>query len=167
MVSVRPFIGQHIRPDFVRRVPAPAFDSMSGPERTEYLATHPESYTLVTRSPGDGGPNDAASTQELIDMGGAALQRIVESGAFEEVDHPALFLYRLGVDDHSQIGIVSLVAVQDTVLAALLVIDDDLQGQAGAARPTGIRRRAPIAHHVPRIAGGHPPPPVKSLLRDE
>lgn len=161
MVSVRPFIGQHIRPDFVRRVPAPAFDSMSGPERTEYLATHPESYTLVTRSPGDGGPNDAASTQELIDMGGAALQRIVESGAFEEVDHPALFLYRLGVDDHSQIGIVSLVAVQDY-----------LDGHVKRHEQVNVGRAGHLSRHFEQLGAQSSPialgyrsePGIRSLL---
>ena len=163
MVSVRPFVGQHIRPDFVRRVPAPAFDSMSGAERTEYLATHPESYTLVTRSPGDGGPNDHASTQELIDMGGEALQRIVDSGPFQEVDRPAMFLYRLATDDHAQIGIVSLIAVQDY-----------LDGRVKRHEQVNVGRAGHLSQHFEQLGAQSSPialgyradPPIRSLLDD-
>ena len=41
--------------------------------------------------------------------------------------------------------------MQDVVLAAFLVVDDELHGDARAARPVGVRRRAPVADHVARI----------------
>ena len=41
--------------------------------------------------------------------------------------------------------------MQDVVLAALLVVDDELYGDARAVRPIGERRRAPVADHVARI----------------
>ncbi len=113
MVRFVPFRGSYIKPDFVRRVPAPAFDSMSGAERAEYLRTHPESYTLVTRSPGDGGIEDTASPQRLIELGAEALQRITDADAFIDHDREAFFLYRLTRGDHSQLGVVGLVATAD------------------------------------------------------
>ena len=75
MVAFIPFRGSVIRPEFVRRVPAPAFDSMSRAERRIYLETHPESYSLVTRSPGDGGPQDDQDYAGLIELGKEALER--------------------------------------------------------------------------------------------
>jgi uncharacterized protein (DUF1015 family) len=163
MVGIRPFIGQHIRPDFVRRVPAPAFDSMSGEERRTYLETHPESYTLVTRSPGDGGPEHDADTQRLIDLGGEALQRIVDAGAFEEVDRPALFLYRLSTGDHSQLGIVSLVAVQDY-----------LEGRVKRHEQVNLGRAGHLSQHFEQLGAQSSPialgyrsdPAIRSLLDD-
>lgn len=113
MVGFSPFHGSLVRPEFVRRVPAPAYDSMSVIERRRYLETHPESYTLVTRSPGDGGPEDDASTERLIELGGEALQRILESDAFAEVDGEVYFLYRLTLHDHVQLGIVGVVETDD------------------------------------------------------
>lgn len=113
MVGFHPFHGHLIRPEFVRRVPAPAFDSMSVAERTEYLKTHPESYTLVTRSPGDGGPDDAADSNRLHDMGAAALDRILAENAFAEIDGEVFFLYRLSEAGHDQLGVVGLVDVED------------------------------------------------------
>ncbi len=113
MVGFVPFVGSYIKPDFVRRVPAPAFDSMSGTERATYLATHPESYTLVTRSPGDGGPEDDATPARLLELGAEALDRIMTADAFVDLDREAFFLYRLARDGHSQIGIVGLIETAD------------------------------------------------------
>ncbi len=113
MVTFAAFGGSYVRPDFVRRVPAPAFDSMSGAERTRYLETHPESYTLVTRSPGDGGPEDDATPERLIELGGEALQRIFASDAFIDVGREAFFLYRLTLNDHVQLGIVGVIETGD------------------------------------------------------
>src|SRR3546814_17684080 len=47
------------------------------------------------------------------------------------------------------------VAVENAVLAAFLVIDDELHGDAGAAGPVGIRRRFAIAGEVARVVAGH------------
>ena len=45
--------------------------------------------------------------------------------------------------------------MQDVVLAALLVVDDELQRDPRAARPIGERRRAAVADHVARIGFSH------------
>ena len=113
MVSFRPFRGSHVAADAVRQVPAPAFDSMSTTERTDYLSTHPLSYALVTRSPGDGGPSDSADGESLIRAGADALQRILKTEAFVARDEDAFFLYRLSTGTHSQTGVVGLVDVAD------------------------------------------------------
>ncbi len=113
MAGFHPFIGSFIRAEFVRRVPAPAFDSMNQADRRAYLETHPESYTLVTRSPGDGGPDDDASPDQLIELGAEAFDRISQLGAFEDLNSPAFFLYRLTYGDLRQTGVVGLVETAD------------------------------------------------------
>lgn len=113
MVGFSPFHCELIKPEFVRRVPAPAFDSMSAAERITYLAGHPESFSLVTRSPGDGGPEDDASPERLVELAAEALTRIVDAGAFAAVDGAVLFLYELRYERHVQLGLVGLVDVAD------------------------------------------------------
>ena len=54
-------------------------------------------------------------------------------------------------DDFRQEGFRCCVAVQDVVLAAFLVIDDELHRHARVAGPVGEWRRAPIADHIARI----------------
>ena len=72
--------------------------------------------------------------------------------------HVALARPGRGADDLGQEGLGGGVAVQDVVLAAFLVVDDELQGHARAARPVRERRIAAIADHVARIGLGHATP---------
>ena len=82
-----------------------------------------------------------------------------------EADARAVFVDQLHVDvalarpgrradDLGQEGLRGGVAVQDVVLAAFLVVDDELHRDARAARPIGGRRVAAIADHVARIGLG-------------
>ena len=59
-----------------------------------------------------------------------------------------------GADDLRQERLRGGVAVQDVVLAALLVVDDELHRDARLVRPVGEGRRAPVADHVARIGFG-------------
>jgi len=58
---------------------------------------------------------------------------------------------RRGADDLGQERLGRGVAVQDVVLAALLVVDDELDGDARASGPVGERGSPPVADHVARI----------------
>jgi hypothetical protein len=49
--------------------------------------------------------------------------------------------------------LVAAVAGGDRVLGALLVVDDDVHGDARAARPTDDGRRRPVPHEVAPRAG--------------
>lgn len=113
MVGFSPFTGAVIRSEFTRRVPAPAADSMSRSQRAQYLADHPDSYMLVTRSPNDGGPEEEGTLDRLIELGAVALERIVAAGAFDQREKPGFFLYRLKRGDLVQVGIVGLVDTVD------------------------------------------------------
>ena len=64
------------------------------------------------------------------------------------VPHPR---QRLGPDDLGQEGFGGGVAMENVVLAAFLVIDDELQGEPRFARPLRVRGQRPVAAHVPRI----------------
>jgi hypothetical protein len=65
---------------------------------------------------------------------------------------------RRGADDLGQERLRGGVAMQDVVLAAFLVIDDELDRDAGIVRPARMRDVAAIADHVAGIAvGGHGP----------
>ncbi len=77
--------------------------------------------------------------------------------------HPrAVFVDRLHVDvalarpwrrsdDLREEGLRGGVAMQDVVLAAFLVVDDELHGDARAARPICGGRVAPVTDHVARV----------------
>src|SRR5688572_12785138 len=62
--------------------------------------------------------------------------------------HVALARPGLGADDLGEKGFRCSIAVEDIVLAALLVIDDELHGDIGALRPVRIGSGAAIALEI-------------------
>src|SRR5690606_17308818 len=69
-----------------------------------------------------------------------------------------------GADDLGEEGLGGLIAVEDAVLAALLVVDDELHRDPGAVRPARIGRRRAIAMHVAGISVHGPPPQHRASL---
>src|SRR5690606_10550879 len=57
-----------------------------------------------------------------------------------------------GADDGGEEGLGGGVAVEDVVLAALFVIEDDLHGDIGATGPLRIGGRAAVAEHVAGVS---------------
>ena len=88
----------------------------------------------------------AEQPQESPDAGPRAV--LVER-LHAHVAHPE----RLGADDLRQERLRRLVAVQHRVLAALLVVEDELDGDAGAAGPACVRRVLAVAGEVARVGG--------------
>ncbi len=103
------------------------------------------------------------------ERGGDAVDGEGDAGAGEEAVEPpeagagAVFVDRFhvpvaharpggGADDLGEERLGGGVAVQDRVLAAFLVVEDELDGDAGAARPVGVRRVRTVAQHVPAVA---------------
>src|SRR5215469_3084394 len=81
-----------------------------------------------------------------------------------EADTTAVFVSRLHVKiartlewgRHEKIGearLGDLVAVQHAALATLLIVDDEIEGEAGPTGPTRIWRLVGIADEIARIAG--------------
>lgn len=118
MVSFAPSQTQLVRPEFVDRVPSPAYDSLSPAARRAWRRQHPDSYLNVTRSPEDEEPGSEATGQDLVDAGRKALNHLLSIDAF---DHPAteinshewIYLYELELNGHRQTGIVGEVLVSD------------------------------------------------------
>lgn len=158
MTTFTPFAGAHVHPDFVRRVPAPAVDSLSREQRRDYLKSHPDSYLLVTRAPADGGPSEDVEPAKLIELGAENLERLLRLGAFVEVPGEVFFLYEINHRGHQQIGIAGLVDVDDyragrvkkhelvdTERAAHLAHHFEAVGAQSSAIAMGYRRDEPIS----------------------
>ena len=59
----------------------------------------------------------------------------------------------LRADDLGQESLRRGIAVQHAVLGAFLVVEDELHGDARAARPARVRRRRAVAREVARVVG--------------
>ncbi len=74
-------------------------------------------------------------------------------GLMREQDYLARAGQRLGANGLRQEGFRRVVAMEDAVFAALLVIDDELERETGIGWPKGMGRPCPIANHIARIVG--------------
>ena len=78
--------------------------------------------------------------------------------------HVALARPGRGADDLRQERLGGEVAMQNVVLAALFVIDHELQRDPRPARPIRERRRAAVSSHVARVFLLHLTPPERARL---
>ena len=82
--------------------------------------------------------------------------------------HVARALERRRADDLGQEHFGCRIAVEHRVLGAFLVIQHELDGDPGVARPARMRRRGAVADHVARIAHPASPsgtPSLRSIAR--
>jgi uncharacterized protein (DUF1015 family) len=109
---VEPLVMSVVAPDHAHSVPSPAYDSLTPQQRLAWREEHPHSYLNVTRSPEDEPDDAVGGTDALLSASRAALDRLMEIGAFDEA-RSAMFAYELELGDHRQLGLVAGVAVDD------------------------------------------------------
>lgn len=104
---------QVVRREFTDRVPAPAYDALSASERRRFRIDHPDSYLNVTLASEDEPAGSVRSQDELLAAGRAALERLLEQGAFRFEAEKTLCLYRIADAHHAQVGIVGEVPIHE------------------------------------------------------
>jgi uncharacterized protein (DUF1015 family) len=100
---LEPFPARIVRPEWADHVVSPMQDSLTPEERATIMAERPYSWLHVSRTPDDlpqGGDETA-----LDEVASAALQRLLDAEVFEDFPEPALYVYRLRSDEHTQTGI--------------------------------------------------------------
>ncbi len=102
MTLVHPVSARLVTPDWAARVASPLHDVLSEDERRAVLAGNPDSYLHVTSEPLV--PAAATGVQQGQ---AAALQRLLDRGAFTAVPEPSVFVYQLRGAGHEQTGVVA------------------------------------------------------------
>ena len=97
------------------------------------------------------GDRDAALGEEAVQPPEADPAAVLVHRLDRQV---ALALPRQREAELRQQALGGRVAVEDRVLGALFVVDDELDRDAGVVRPGGIGRIPPVADHVPRVRRG-------------
>ncbi len=153
MVDTEPLRLRLVAADFADRVPSPAHDSLTPDGRRAALERNPDSYHAVTRSIEDLDPTSDATIDQLLQMGRASLDRLLDLGAFEPAGETTYFAYQLETDTHRQTGLVGGVATADFVQGVVRVHEQiDHERSAHLARHLAIVgvQSSPIAvAHTP------------------
>jgi uncharacterized protein (DUF1015 family) len=101
---LEPFSARIVRPEWADHVVSPMQDSLTPEERATIMAERPYSWLHVSRTPDDLPPGRDETA--LVEVASAALQRLLDAEVFEDFPEPALYVYRLRSDEHTQTGIV-------------------------------------------------------------
>lgn len=113
MPTVRPFSGYLVTPERVHDVAAPAYDALTPAQRHRYALTHPDNYVNAMRSLEEFPESERPALDKLLRRNRDNLDTLLAQGAFAETNAPCLFIYRLSVDDHEQIGLVGEIPVDE------------------------------------------------------
>ena len=110
-----------VDPAFAVDVVPPAYDALSPAGREAFVAEHPMSWLGAVRSPEDRGrPPDDSDT---LLANRAALVHLLEAGAYVPLP-PALYVYRLVEDSHTQTAVVGELALDGPDAVRLLGHED-------------------------------------------
>lgn len=137
---VRPFPARIVRSEWAERVVSPAYDGLNAEARRALMAANPHVFLHVTRSPEDS-IAEGGGLDELTAGNAAALARLLEAGAYDQPADPAVYLYRLSLDGHTQTGIV-----------ADLPVDAYSDGRLRRHERTREDREAVLAKHLSALS---------------
>jgi uncharacterized protein (DUF1015 family) len=110
---LRPLQVRVVRPEWAAAVISPAYDALGPRDRAEWSQQHPNSFLHVTRSQEDADDDDL---DRLAQGNRAALDRLLQMGAFTEVGPPSLYVVELTTGMHRQRHIIGALAQGDEAL---------------------------------------------------
>lgn len=113
MPRIYAFDGYLIKAASAAEVVAPAYDAASAHTRREFIDANPKNYLGCTRLSEDFPESKQPTTDELFQINRAKLIEILNSGAYQKIDQPSIYIYRLSQKGHSQIGVVCEIPVED------------------------------------------------------
>ncbi len=113
MATLHPFRAVRPLPDRVQDVASVPYDVVSTEEARNLAAGRPHCFLHVIRPEIDLPEGTDEHSPEVYEQGAENLRRFIESEATLREDKPALYVYRLAVDEREQTGIFGCVSVED------------------------------------------------------
>ncbi|HEX2251762.1 MAG TPA: DUF1015 family protein [Thermoanaerobaculia bacterium] len=113
MAVVRPLAALRPRPELAAEVAAVPYDVVDTEEARALAAGNPHSFLHVTRAEIDLPPGTDAHAPAVYAAGRAALERFVAEGVLVRDGEPALYVYRLTLGEHSQVGVMGCCSVDE------------------------------------------------------
>lgn len=113
MPRIRGFDGYLVDAAHAEQVVAPAYDAVSPQQRRQFAEDNPHNYMNAMRLQDDFPADSQPSIDQLLALNKANLDKLLSNGAFNHFEQPCMFIYRLSVNEHTQIGLVCEVSVEE------------------------------------------------------
>ena len=104
MARVEPFRAWRPRTEVSPQVASPPYDVLSSAEAREMASDNPLSFLHVVKPEIDLDPNTEIYSDAVYAKGAENLRRLIDDGALQREEAPALYLYRQRMGDHVQTG---------------------------------------------------------------
>ena len=111
MPIIKPFDAYIANPELVGDIASPAYDALTPQERFQFAQTHPRNFLNVIRSVEDFPADSRPSFEELLESNAQKLREMMKTELLVYRPQLGLYVYRLAVDDHAQIGLVAEIPV--------------------------------------------------------
>jgi len=113
MANIHPFQAVHPEPNNVQKIASLPYDVMSRSEAEEMAGNNDLNFLHVTRSEIDLPESVDPYDQQVYAKAKENYQALKSSGALQKDDTPALYIYALTWQGHTQTGIVAAASVDD------------------------------------------------------
>lgn len=113
MSIIRPFRAVRPAVEKAKQVSCVPYDVAHEREVRDFIEDNPESFLRVTRAEAEFNGDSTPSSTSVFDRAKANLQRFLDRDVFIADEEPALYVYRLSSGEHTQVGIVGCLAIDD------------------------------------------------------
>lgn len=113
MAIIQPFKGWLPKPENVSKVACPPYDVISTKEAEELAKGKPHSFLHVIRPEIDLPEGTLYYDDAVYQKGAANLKELLNSDFYTQEEKPAIYIYQLESDAHTQTGVFTCASVQD------------------------------------------------------
>ena len=113
MAIIQPFKGWLPKPEKVADVACPPYDVISTKEARAMAEKKPKSFLHVVRPEIDLPEGTLYYDDAVYQKGASNLKNLLHSEIYEQDDKPAVYIYQLETESHTQTGVFTCASVQD------------------------------------------------------
>jgi uncharacterized protein (DUF1015 family) len=113
MATIQPFKGWLPKPDHADEIACVPYDVINTEEAKELSRNKPNSYLHVIRPEIDLPDGTRFNDDKVYQKGAENLKNLLQSDLFQQDDKPAIYIYQMETDNHTQTGVFTCASVQD------------------------------------------------------
>jgi len=113
MAIIKPFRGMRPVKEKIQEVASPPYDVLSSDEAREKTADNPNSFLHVVKPEIDLDPSIDIYDPRVYEKGKENLLRLINDGILVQDEKPCLYIYKLKMGNHTQVGLIAAASVDD------------------------------------------------------
>ena len=113
VVLIKPFRTLHPASGNAQAIACFPYDVAGDAEAREFVSQNPSSFLRVTRPEVEFPASGSSSSDDILNAGKRNLEELVASGLLVQDASPAIYVYRLDTETHSQTGVVACCSLDE------------------------------------------------------